>query len=220
MEHDVSDSYVSRYAQPNQFNYCHNAGVTIYTFRIYRAFRLLNAGYSESYVDSNYGIPKSLKNSKGKYNSKDMTNFLSKSLKANLSLSAVNNHLGLIAGAARYIIGQYTGMRPSELAVIKIKTCITEENGVKLLSSKVFKGKNSLSKGLFDDKWVVIPIINDAIDSLKILSSITQRDLLFSSTHTKKPQEKEKPQTSVTICSHIKAFINFSISIICSKKLI
>ncbi|WP_209327105.1 site-specific integrase [Pseudoalteromonas sp. PA2MD11] len=211
MGHDVSDSYVSRYAQPNQFNYCHNAGVTIYTFRIYRAFRLLNAGYSESYVDSNYGIPKSLKNSKGKYNSKDMTNFLSKSLKTNLSLSAVNNHLGLIAGAARYIIGQYTGMRPSELAVIKIKTCITEENGVKLLNSKVFKGKNSLSKGLFDDKWVVIPIINDAIDSLKILSSITQRDLLFSSTHTKKPQEKEKPQTSVTICSHIKAFINFAL---------
>ena len=60
-----------------------------------------------------------------------------------------------------------------------------------LIPLPFFKGKNSLSKGIFDDKWVVIPIIEDAIKALKIISSLTQRTLAFSSVHTKKSHAKK-----------------------------
>jgi hypothetical protein len=101
-------------------------------------------------------------------------------------------------------------MRPSELAVIELNTCLIKENSMTLLRSHVFKGKDTFAKGLFDDKWVVIPIIEDAISAIKILSSITQRNLMFSSVKTKKSNEKETPQTSVMIRHHIKSFIKFA----------
>ncbi|GGW97181.1 site-specific integrase [Alteromonas halophila] len=210
MEKDVLDSYVSRYTLKDTHQYCKNAGVTKETFHIYRAYRLLNAGYSEQFVDCKYGIPNDLRNSKGKYNLKDMTLFLANHQGTGFSLSIVYAHLTLVASAARYLIGQYTGMRPSELAVINLRTCLTEENGIRLLRSHVFKGKDSFSKGLFDDKWVVIPIIEDAINAIRILSSITQRELIFSSIHTKKFKEKETAQNSVSIRHQLKIFIKYA----------
>ncbi|CAD5276151.1 conserved hypothetical protein [Alteromonas sp. 38] len=211
MKEEVSDSYVSRYSQINTSKYCKDIGLTQHTFKLYRAFRLLNAGYAEKFVDSKYGIPNELRNSKGKYNFKDMTFFLNERQGCSFSLSSAYEHLALVTCAAKYLIGQYTGMRPSELAVIDLNTCLIEENGIKLLRSHVFKGKDSFSKGLFDDKWVVIPIIEDAINAIRILSSITQRGLAFSSIQTKKPEETEKPQNSVMICHQIKIFIRHAL---------
>ncbi|MBB1436708.1 site-specific integrase [Pseudoalteromonas sp. SG43-6] len=207
MEEEVLDSYVSRYASQTETQYCNKAGITKYTFQLYRAFRLLSAGYEDSYIDSKYGIPDELRNSRGKYNLKDMTSYLARCHGFNFSLSKVNKHLMLVSSAAKYLIGQYTGMRPSELAVIELHSCLTEESGIKLLRSHVFKGKDTSTKGLFDDKWVVIPIIEDAIRAIKILSTITQRSLMFSSLHTKKNNEKEKLQTSVMIRHQIKILI-------------
>jgi len=204
---EVSDSFVSRYKLQNETLYCSNAGVTKETFQLYRAFRLIKAGYPETYVKSKYGIPDELRNSKNKYNLKDMTAFINKGKYKNFTLTSVYEQLALVSFAAKYLIGQYTGMRPSELAVIDLNNCLVEEGGIKLLRSHVFKGKDTSTKGLFDDKWVVIPIIEDAIRAIKILSAITQRNLMFSSVHTKKNNEKEKLQTSVMIRHQLKIFI-------------
>lgn len=207
---EVSDSFVSRYELQNETLYCSNAGVTQETFQLYRAFRLINAGYPEKYVKSKYGIPEELLNSKNKYNLKDMTAFINKGRYKKIALTSIYEQLALISFAAKYLIGQYTGMRPSELAVVDLNTCLIEENGIKLLRSHVFKGKDTFSKGLFDDKWVVIPIVEDAINALNILSSITQQSLVFSAVHTKKHYEKEKPQAPNSISYQIRKFIEFA----------
>ena len=211
MEEEVLDSYVSRYESQSETQYCSKAGITKDTFELYRAHRLLSANYSEVYIESKYGIPEELINSKNKYNLKDMTAFVNKGKDKKISLTNINNQTAIISYAAKYLIGQYTGMRPSELSVIDLNTCLIEENGIKLLRSHVFKGKGTFSKGLFDDKWVAIPIIEDAIRALKILSSITQRSLMFSSVHTKKTNEKEIQQTSVMISHQLRIFIKFAL---------
>jgi integrase len=210
MGEEVLDSIVIRYESQSETQYFSKAGITKDTFQLYRAFRLLSANYSEIYVESKYGIPDELRNSKNKYNLKDMTAFINKGKYKKITLTSIYEQLALVSFAAKYLIGQYTGMRPSELAVIDLNNCLIEENGMKLLRSHVFKGKDTFSKGLFDDKWVVIPIIEDAIKAIKILSSITQRNLMFSSVHTKKSNEKEKPQTSVMIRHQLKIFIKFA----------
>jgi len=210
MEEEVLDSYVSRYALQNRTPYCKDIGLTKRTFHLYRAFRLLSAGYSEKFVESKYGIPNELRNSKGKYNLKDMTTFLKRSNYGQFTLRKTYEHLSIVAHAAKYLVGQYTGMRPSELAVIDLNTCLVEEEGIKLLRSHVFKGRDTLAKGLFDDKWVAIPIIEDALKAIKVLSSITQRDLVFSSIQTRKYKKKEKTQTSVMIRHQIKIFIKYA----------
>ncbi|KTF14856.1 site-specific integrase [Pseudoalteromonas sp. H105] len=206
---EVSDSFVSRYKLQNETMYCRNAGVTKETFQLYRAYRLINAGYPKTYVKSKYGIPDELVNSKGNYNLHDMTAFLNRGESNKCLLQNINEQLKLVSFAAKYLIGQYTGMRPSELAVIDLDNCLVEEGGIKLLRSHVFKGKNTFSKGLFDDKWVVIPIVEDALKTMQALSTITQRSFVFSAINTKKYDKTEKPQIPHSISYQIKRFINF-----------
>lgn len=53
----VSDDCVKKYAGQNTNKFCEASGITKTTFSIYRAYRLLSAGYSEHFVDTKYGIP-------------------------------------------------------------------------------------------------------------------------------------------------------------------
>ncbi|EMI4223249.1 site-specific integrase [Vibrio parahaemolyticus] len=211
MGEDTLDLYVRRYASKNESQYCIKAGVTKDTFHLYRAFRLLQAGYSEAFVNLKYGIPDELRNSTGKHNLKDMTQFLKRVSYEQFTLTNAYEHISLVANAAKYLIGQYTGMRPSELAAIDLHKELIDDGGIKLLQSNVYKGKDSLSRGLFDDKWVVIPIIEDALKAIRILNSITQRRFVYASGHTKKPLEKEKHHSSVMIRRQIDMFITYAL---------
>jgi hypothetical protein len=209
MEEEVADDCVKKYALQHKAYFCRDLGITKNTFSIYRAYRLLNSGYSEHFVDKNYGIPSELRNSRSNFSLKDMTAFLCGGQNKQFYFARVYEHLSLVANAAKYLIGQYTGMRPSELSVIDQNTCLVDEHGMTLLRSHVFKGKDGLVKGLFDDKWVVIPIIEDALKAIRILSSINQRSLVFSSVQTKKNGQSEIPMTSVMIRHQIRKFIKY-----------
>lgn len=209
MGEDTLDMHVRRYASNNEPQYCIKAGITKDTFHFYRAVRLLQAGYSEAFVHSKYGIPDELRNSAGKHNLKDMAQSLKRLSCEQFTLTNAYEHITLVANAAKYLIGQYTGMRPSELAAIDLHKDLIDDVGIKLLQSNIYKGRDSLSKGLFDDKWVVIPIIEDALKAIRIISSITQRRFVYSSGHTKKPSDKEKHHSSVAIRRQIDMFITY-----------
>lgn len=210
MGENVSDINVNKYAAESKQSYCENVGITEKTFQIYRAYRLLSAGYDEEFVEKYYFIPEELRNSKDKFNLKDMAFFLNKKHSTQFTFAAVCEHLALVSHGAKYLIGQYTGMRPSEMAVLDIETCLTEEEGIKLIKSHVFKGKHTISKGLFEDMWVAIPIVEDALNAIRILNTITQRKFVFSSSHTKKVTESENPSTSAQISYQLKLFVKFA----------
>ncbi|MEC4239521.1 tyrosine-type recombinase/integrase [Pseudomonas sp. DSV-1] len=82
--------------------------------------------------------------------------------------------------SACYIIAQYTGMRPSELSEVKAESCIRDLNGHYVIGSHVLKHQDLISK-LFDDWWIAIPIVRDAISVVKILARITRNSYVFSS---------------------------------------
>ncbi len=100
-------------------------------------------------------------------------------------------------------------MRPSELSFLRLDNCLITEGSHTLLLGHVLKGTDSLTSGLFDDKWVVIPIMRDAIKALSIISTITQRKTMFSSSNTRKPLQPEFPMRSIPIRSQLKSFIKF-----------
>ena len=77
----------------------------------------------------------------------------------------LREYFNLVSYACTYLVGQYTGMRPSELSEIRVQdcSCLVQDDGVWLIESTVKKHKDEISTGLFDDRWVAIPIVKDAI---------------------------------------------------------
>ncbi|MEI6894320.1 MAG: hypothetical protein V5789_06740 [Colwellia sp.] len=209
LNEEVTDSTIIKYSSFSTKYYCKEAGVNKETFNAYRAYRLLSAGYSEEFISKKYEFPSILKNSQNKFSTHVMSAYISKKTNENCNLNQIYIHIYLVTNAAKYIIGQYTGMRPSELAFLHLENCLITEGSHTLLQGHVLKGTDSLTKGLFDDKWVVIPIMKDAIKALSVISTITQRKTIFSSSQTKRPDDEELPVNSVSICHQLKSFIKF-----------
>ena len=96
-------------------------------------------------------------------------------------------YLTHINNSACYIVAQYTGMRPSELCNCLVEGCLTDDEfGHDLIISGVMKHRKVLRK-LFDDKWVAIPIVKDAVQVLRILNRFKQNPYLFSNMNTVMP---------------------------------
>ncbi len=106
--------------------------------------------------------------------------------------NALYEYLTHINNSACHIIALYTGMRPSELANCLIDGCLTvDEFGHDLIISGVIKHQEALRK-LFDDKWVAIPIVKDAVQALRILNRFKQHPYLFSNMNTVKPGKQHE----------------------------
>ncbi|WP_163886382.1 hypothetical protein, partial [Providencia stuartii] len=60
-------------------------------------------------------------------------------------------------------------MRPSELSQITFENALSEDGQYWLLNSHVVKHRSAYGK-LFDDTWVAIPIVRDAVAAAKILA--------------------------------------------------
>lgn len=209
LNEEVIDSTIIKYTSLRAKNHCQNANLNRETFNIYRAYRLLSSGYSKDFISKRYEFPSILENSQNEFSTHIMSAYLSDKMNKNINLNQIYVHIFLISNAAKYIIGQYTGMRPSELSLLRLDNCLVTEGAHTLLKGHVLKGTDSLTKGLFDDKWVVIPIMQDAIKALTIISTITQRKTMFSSSNTIKPLQSELPMRSEAICGQLKSFIKF-----------
>ncbi|MBO6813094.1 MULTISPECIES: hypothetical protein [Marinobacter] len=91
----------------------------------------------------------------------------------------VQDYLALVYRSALYIIAQYTGMRPSELFEIRLDKPLEESFGVPCIVSHV-KKHQEFERSLFDDKWVCIPAMVDALNAAKVISRIRVNPYLLS----------------------------------------
>ncbi|WP_053163535.1 tyrosine-type recombinase/integrase [Pseudomonas sp. P1.8] len=92
-------------------------------------------------------------------------------------------YLNLVGYACMYIIGQYTGMRTSELADLVGKTCLQPDGDNWVIKSNVHKHQDE-SALLFDDYWVAIPIVRDAVRASVILSRYKNNPYVYCSSFT------------------------------------
>ncbi|MFZ6045777.1 tyrosine-type recombinase/integrase [Pseudomonas sp. CR3202] len=92
-------------------------------------------------------------------------------------------YLNFVSYSACYLVAQYTGMRPSELSGILVDSCLESEGDYWLIISNVIKHRQNLST-LFDDKWIAIPIVRDAVRVAQLVAKIKQSPYLFSNVDT------------------------------------
>ncbi|MEF1280571.1 hypothetical protein QTO05_15730 [Vibrio fortis] len=158
----------------------------------YRVFRLTKVGYDESFVRK-YDIPAEIVQNNGKLFSVRMQErrYWYNSLRPVASRSEIKRYLHVIQGAALFMFLAFTGMRASELKFIKLNnweyvTGVKDGrivNDIPRIKSRVSKGQDE-SHGLFNEKWVLIPAVVDALVCLEYLATISQNDYVYSVFHS------------------------------------
>lgn len=151
----------------------------------YSVMRLLGAGYSKEFIENNFYIDKNYFQKNGKIIDHFRIRKLILSKYKIKTISEIRYQINEAYYAAAFLIAQYTGMRPSELQEILLDNCIINHEGFDLIISNVQKGVTDNLK-LFDDKWLLTPIMKDALKVAIIISKIKNNNYLFSRTHTVK----------------------------------
>ncbi|WP_350647061.1 site-specific integrase [Pseudomonas sp. HY13-MNA-CIBAN-0226] len=145
----------------------------------------------------------------GMFKKKDALRLLTK---ANLD-DDFYQYLTHVSNSAYYIIGQYTGMRPSELSGIMAEGCLVKDDfGHNLILSTVIKNRELAGK-LFGDKWAAIPIVMDAVRTLQILNRFKQNPYLISNMNTIALGEKDKANSigdfTYVLCAFLAKVLDF-----------
>ncbi|WP_157838136.1 hypothetical protein [Pseudomonas sp. PH1b] len=92
-------------------------------------------------------------------------------------LSEMRNYTADVNHAALCVLGLYLGPRYSEMASMRVD-CLEERMGVLCVVGRVTKRRGD--HNLYDDAWVAIPALEDAIVVLKFLAELKQSDYLFA----------------------------------------
>jgi integrase len=104
-------------------------------------------------------------------------------------------YLNFVNYSCLYIIGQYTGMRPSEYAELLASSSLRPDGRYWVLASNVSKHQDNLVE-LFDDFWLAIPIVRDAVRVCQLISKYKNNDYIFSNVDTVAFGEKGQPFSS------------------------
>lgn len=157
-------------------------GISPRLLELYTAMRLGAKGYSLSGIEQILGgIPEGAR-AGSELASRDTIEKHS----GGLIYDGLRQYLNLVNYSCCYIVGQYTGMRPSELSELLVDSCLVQEGKHWLLESRVVKHEQEDRK-LFDDKWLAIPIVRDAVEAARVLARYKQSPYLFSSVNTVAP---------------------------------
>jgi integrase len=186
LNEEVSDEDTLGRLELAGYNEARGVQLTRRNYDIYVAIRLTSRGYTGNQIkpflyslEPDYWSPQRL----GMLKDKEA---LCKLTQAQLD-NDFYDYLTHINNSACYIIAQYTGMRPSELAGCMIADCLTQDDfGHNLIVSTVIKGREVYG-GLFGDKWAAIPIVLDAVKTLRLLNRFKQHPHLFANMNTVKP---------------------------------
>lgn len=157
-------------------------GISPRLMELYTAMRLGAKGYSLSSVAQVLGgTPDGV--SVG-------SELASRAIIENLSQGLINDDLrkflNLVNYSCCYIVAQYTGMRPSEQTELLVDSCLVQDEKYWLLESRLIKHQQTDRK-LFDDKWLAIPIVRDAVEAARVIARYKQSPYLFSSVLTVAP---------------------------------
>jgi len=213
MGEEVSDIDTLRRRNARAFRKASDMEITSSLLDLYTFMRLKQKGYDGEAIDRILdGVPKQLLTTRPGIGvttvcKKTMLNS-GDGLKIN---EALRLYLNLVNYSCCYLVAQFTGMRPSELANIELSSCIEADGSYWLLKSRVVKHRQSYGK-LFDDKWVAIPVIRDAIAVAKILARYKQSPYLFSTVDTLAPGAKSKPLNSLGIHYQLNSFFKSVLS--------
>lgn len=99
--------------------------------------------------------------------------------------------------SALWVIGSLMGARPNVSSDLKISDCLDLADNT--IVAEEHKGKDN-QWNLFNDRWVAIPIMIDAIKVIELIGGkVFQNDYVFASVDTCKPDEINTPMISLTI---------------------
>ncbi|MGP4717331.1 site-specific integrase [Psychrobacter sp. T6-6] len=195
----ADSSSLERFRTSDYLSWASEAQVSNETLNGYTAFKLRSRGYSSSLVTSkiepyNWMLDKNSNIMGGQTLRKNLK-------KRGYHLDDLRQYFSLLSYSCLYLIGQYTGMRPSELSEIKVQncSCLIQNDGSWLLESKVKKHREETNTGLFDDRWVAIPIVRDAVLAASYIAKIKASPYLVSNIDTVKPQNFPKAMDSTGI---------------------
>ena len=179
-----------------------------YNFELYVALRLRRKGYdSDAMADAlsaAFGhVPPAFQSGSGQHDFKATETLLK------LSDSKLDDdfrrYINFVSYSACYLVAQYTGMRPSELSEILVESCMERESDYWLLISNVIKHRQGLAK-LFDDKWIAIPVVRDAIRAARLIAKVKQNPYLFSNVDTVAQGAEPASMKSLGIAYQFSAF--------------
>lgn len=191
LKEDISDQDTLSRLDLVGYNKARSAKITRRNYDIYVVIRLTSRGYTGLEVkpflynlEPDYWSPRN----RGMLKDKEAMCKLTRAPMDN----DLYEYLTHISNCACYIIAQYTGMRPSELSGCLTDDCLTsDEFGHDLIISSVIKNREVIRK-LFDDMWVSIPIVKDAVKTLRILNRFKQNPYLFSNMNTVLPGKQHE----------------------------
>jgi len=204
----ISDpNSLERFNTSNHVSWANEEGVTHEILNAYIAMRLGTKGYPSSFITNiiepyDWMLKKDSSVTSGRTLRKELK-------KRGYKLDDLREYFNLVAYACTYVVGQYTGMRPSELSEIRVQdcSCLVQDDGVWLIESTVKKHKDEISTGLFDDRWVAIPIVKDAILAASYISKIKVSPYLISNVDTVKPGSSPQSMASNGITHQMNNFI-------------
>lgn len=175
-----------------------------YNFDLYVALRLRRKGYeSDAMAEALDEVRPEYLSQIGQHDFK-APETLVKLTSAKLD-DEFRRYINFVSYSACYLVAQYTGMRPSELSEILVESCMEQESDYWLLISNVIKHRQGLAK-LFDDKWIAIPIVRDAIRAACLIAKVKQNPYLFSNVDTVAPGAEPNSMSSVGIAYQFRAF--------------
>lgn len=204
----ISDVHsLERFNTSDYLSWAKQEQVTHEILNGYIAMRLGTKGYPSSFITNiiephDWMLKKDSSVTSGRTLRKELK-------KRGYKLDNLREYFNLVAYACAYVVGQYTGMRPSELSEIRVQdcSCLVQDDGVWLIESTVKKHKDEISTGLFDDRWVAIPIVKDAILAASYISKIKVSPYLISNVDTVKPGSSPQSMASNGITHQMNNFI-------------
>lgn len=205
----VSDSNsLARFIASDYSSWANQERVTHETLHGYIALRLRTKGYPSSFVSDLIEPYDWMKNKASSLSSgRTLRNtFIQRGYK----LNSLREYFNLVAYSCLYLVGQYTGMRPSELSEVRVQncSCLVEDNEVWLIESTVKKHRDEINTGLFDDRWVAIPIVRDAILAASYIAKIKASPYLVSNVDTVSPESLPKSMNSAGITHQMDTMIH------------
>jgi len=191
MGQEVEDKIALKHHNVLSFNAKSDFKLSSNIFNDYVLIRLWTKGYPQSYIEEFCTISSDYLNSEGKLIFSEEIRKKAKKKYDIKHFDHIRREVNEVYYASAFLIAQYTGMRPGDLSEICLRNCLVVHEGFDLIVSNMFKGKFENLK-LFDDKWVAIPIMKDAIRVARQISILKNNDYLFSNMDTVKPNTLNK----------------------------
>jgi hypothetical protein len=206
LDEPVQDAEALRRKSSQLFCMADRYNLTSRNFDIFVAIRLGGRGYSTVDIIESMRLPfDDLLSDRVGFQLKNRRTL--KEMTGGVVNGAFNDYMAFVSDCACYIVGQYTGMRPSELSEIMLGTCIQPDGEYHVLVSNVKKHQEN-NTALFDDKWVAIPIVRDAIRAAQLISTYTKNPYLFLGNKTVKNGESFGSFTSSSMSYRLNVFVS------------